>query len=110
LDKTESPSHKDNLYQVGLNLTCWFWRRFKKKISVFLHNLYCLPLEKGNSLHLIKLEIASPKDDLYKIWLKLVQWLWRKSLQTDRWTDRWTDERRTTGDENSSLELSARVS
>jgi hypothetical protein len=28
LNKLESPSPKDYLYQVWLNLACWFWRRF----------------------------------------------------------------------------------
>jgi hypothetical protein len=28
LYKLEFPSPKDNLYQVWLNLACWFWRRF----------------------------------------------------------------------------------
>jgi hypothetical protein len=32
LNKFESPSPKDNLYQVWLNFARWFWRRrFKKK-------------------------------------------------------------------------------
>jgi hypothetical protein len=49
LNKVESPSPNDNLYQVGLNLARWFWRRrFFKNFSVFLHFCYCLPLEKGN--------------------------------------------------------------
>jgi hypothetical protein len=88
---------------------------FKKKFSVFL--LFCdyLPLEKGNPLHLNNLESPPPKDDLCQVWLNLAQWFWRrsrkcKSLQTDGQTNRWTDGRRTTGDHNSSLELSAQVS
>jgi hypothetical protein len=28
LNKLEFPSPKNNLYQVWLNLACWFWRRF----------------------------------------------------------------------------------
>jgi hypothetical protein len=31
LNKFESPSPKDNLYQVWLILACWFWRRYSKK-------------------------------------------------------------------------------
>jgi hypothetical protein len=27
LNKLDFPSSKDNLYQVLLNLVCWFWRR-----------------------------------------------------------------------------------
>ena len=52
--------------------------------------------------------LASSKDALFQVWLKLVQWFWRrrwkmnvKSLQTD---DRWR-----TRDQKSSLELSAPV-
>jgi hypothetical protein len=84
-----------------LKLACWLWRRFLKIFIVFL--LFCdyLTLEKGNPLHLNNLESPSPKDDLWKVWLKLAQWLWRrnrkcKSLQTD--------------DQNSSLKLSAQTS
>jgi hypothetical protein len=79
--------------------------------SVFL--LFCdyLPLEKSNPLHLNNLEFPSPKDDLCQVLLKLAQWFWKrsrkcKSLQTDGRTDG----RRTTGDQKSSLELSAQVS
>jgi hypothetical protein len=85
-----------------------------KIFSVFL--LFCdyLPLEKGNPIHLKNLESPPPKDHLSQVWLKLAQWFWRsrkcKSLQTDGETDRQTDGRRTKGDQNSSLELSAQVS
>jgi hypothetical protein len=98
LNKTESPSPKDNLYHVWLYLACWFWRRrFLKIFSVFLHFRYYLPLEKGNPLHFNKLESPPPKDDLCQVWLKLAQWFWRrspkcKSLQTDGQTVRWTDD------------------
>jgi hypothetical protein len=73
--------------------------------SVFLLFPYYLPLEKGVSLQLIRVESPSPKSDLCQVWLKLTQWFWRrgrryKSLQTDRRTGG----RRTTGDRNSSLE------
>ena len=37
-----------------------------------------LPLEKGGALHLNKLESPSPKDALCQVWLKLVQWFWRR--------------------------------
>ena len=33
-----------------------------------------LPLEKGGTLHLKKLESPSPKDALYQVWLGLAQW------------------------------------
>ena len=41
---------------------------------------YYLSLEKGGVLHLNKLEFPSPKNALCQVWLKLAQWLWRRSL------------------------------
>jgi hypothetical protein len=96
-EKLEFPSPKDNLYQVWLNMACWFWRRrFLKIFSVFLLFRYYLPLEKGYPLRLNKLESPPPKDDLCQVYLKLVMWFWRrsrkcKSLQTDGQTDGQTD-------------------
>jgi hypothetical protein len=73
LNKVEFPSPKDNLYQVWVNLACWFWRRFFFLIfSVFLLFCYYLPLVRGNPLHLNKLESPPPKDDLCQ-----AQWFWR---------------------------------
>ena len=81
-----------------------------------------LPFEKSGALHLIKIESPSPKDALCQVWLKLAQWFWRRRWKcekftdrqtdgrTDGWTDRRTDRRWTTGDQKSSLELSAQVS
>ena len=40
--------------------------------------LYDLPLEKGVVLHLNELEFPSHKDVLCQVWLKLVQWFWRR--------------------------------
>ena len=37
--------------------------------SIYFHNN--LPLEKCRTLHLNKLEFASPKDDLCQVWLKM---------------------------------------
>jgi hypothetical protein len=50
LNKLEFPSSKDSLYHnIWLNLACWFWRRFKKKI----HRIFTLsllsPLREGLS-------------------------------------------------------------
>jgi hypothetical protein len=106
LNKLEFPSPKNNVYQVSLNLACWFWRRFLKIFSVILFFCYYLPLERGNPLHLKKLESPLLKDDLCQIWLKLVQWFWRRSR---KWKSLQTDGRRAK-DQNSSLELSAQVS
>jgi hypothetical protein len=98
LNKLEFPSPKDNLYQVWLKLARCFWRRrFLKIFSLFLLFRYYLPLEKGYPLLLNKLESPSPKDYLCQVWIKLVQWFWRrsrkcKSLQMDRRTDGQTDD------------------
>jgi hypothetical protein len=44
----EFPSPKNNLYQVWLNLACWFWRRrFFKIFSTFLLFRYYLSLERS---------------------------------------------------------------
>ena len=40
--------------------------------------MYYLPLEKGGTLRLNKRESPSSKDTLCQVWLKLVQWFWRK--------------------------------
>jgi hypothetical protein len=72
LKNLEFPLSKDNLYQVWLNLACWFWRRFFFLLfSVFLLFCYYLPLEKGNPFDLFKLEFLPPKNDLFQVWLKL---------------------------------------
>jgi hypothetical protein len=97
-NKLAFPLPRDNLHEAWLNLACWFWRRrFLKIFSVYLLFCYYLPLKRDNPLNLNKLESLPPKDDLYQVWLKLVQWFWRrsrkcKSLQTDRRIDGQTDD------------------
>ena len=70
-------------------------------------SLFCnyLPLEKGVALHLYKLESPSPKEALCQVWLKLVEWLWRRRWKCEKFTDG-----RTTGNQISSFEHSAQVS
>ena len=81
LNKLESPSPEDALYQVWLKLACWFWRRrFLNFVNVFSLFRNYLPLEMGRSLHLNKHESSSPEDALWKIWLKLAQWFWRRII------------------------------
>ena len=50
----------------------------EKKFFLNLFFRYYLPLERGNTLHLNKLKSPSHKDDLCQVWLKLVQWFWRR--------------------------------
>ena len=81
LNKFESPSPKDALCQVWLELAQLFWiRRFLKLLNVIL--LFCnyLPLEKDRALHLNKLESPSSKDALCLVWLILAQWFWRRTF------------------------------
>ena len=99
LHPKKSPSPKDALCQDWLKLAQWFWRRgFFNFVNVFSLFRYYLPLEKK----------------LCQVWMKLTQWFWRRRWMcekfTDIRTDRHTDRRRTTGDQKSSLELSAHVS
>ena len=79
LKQLESPSPKDALCKVWLKLAQWFWRRrFFNFVNAFLLFRNYLSLEKGRALHLQKLESPSPKDALCQVWLKLVQWFWRR--------------------------------
>jgi hypothetical protein len=56
LNKLDFPSSKDNLYQVWLNLVCWFWKtRFLKIFIVFLLFRYYLPMEMICVLGLVPL-------------------------------------------------------
>jgi hypothetical protein len=57
----------------------WFWPAgSEKKILI-----YYLPLERGNPLHLNKLESLPSKDDLCKVCLKLAWWFWRRRFLND---------------------------
>jgi hypothetical protein len=67
LNILEFPSPRDNLYQVWLNLACWFWREFLKIFNAFLLYRYYLPLEKDYPLHLNIIESPFPKDDLCQV-------------------------------------------
>ena len=79
LNKLKSPSPKDALCQVWLNLAYWFWRRrLFNFVNVFSLFRNYLPLEKGRALHFNKTESPSPKDDLCQIWLKLAHWFRRR--------------------------------
>jgi hypothetical protein len=98
LDKLEFPLPKDNLYQVWLNLTGWFWiRRFLKFFSAFFVFCYYLPLEKGDNLHLNKLE-TPPQGwsvpSLVEIGPVVLEKSKCKSLQTDSQTDGQTTDNR----------------
>jgi hypothetical protein len=77
----------------------WFWHAGSREymffnFNVFLLFCYYLSLERGNPLHLYKLESPIPKDDLCQVSLKFDQWFRRsrkyKSLTDRRWTIRKT--------------------
>ena len=79
LNKLESPSPKDALWQVWLKMAQCFWRRrFLKFVDVFSPFCNYLPLKKSRVLYLNKLESPSHKDALCQVWLKLAQWFWRR--------------------------------
>ena len=79
LNKLESPSPKDALCQVWLQLAQLFWRRrFLNFVKIFLLFRNYLPLEKGRAFYLKKLESPLPKGALCQVWLKLAQWFWRR--------------------------------
>ena len=51
---------------------------FLNFVIVFSQFHNYLPLEKGSTLYLNKLETPSPKDALCQVWLKLAHWFWRR--------------------------------
>jgi hypothetical protein len=68
LNKFESPSPKDNLCQVWLELALWFWRRrFLNDHISFLRFCNYLPFEEDLALYLNKLRFPSSKDSLYQV-------------------------------------------
>jgi hypothetical protein len=67
LKKFEFPLSKDNLCQVWLKFTQWFWRRFFNDPTPFLHFCDYLPFVKNLALYLSKLEFPSPKDNLCQV-------------------------------------------
>jgi hypothetical protein len=110
LNKLESLSPKDDLYQVWLKFAQWFWR-FSFLIQCFFTLSLLSPFREGRSPSFEHTWIPSPKNDLYQVWLKLVQWFWWRSRKCKNLqTDRQQDGRQTMGYQNSSLELSAQVS
>ena len=60
-----------SLFEIGLVVLFNF-------VNIFSLFLYYIPLGKGRALHLNKLEFPIPKDALYQVWLKLVQWFLRR--------------------------------
>jgi hypothetical protein len=70
------------LCQFWLKLARWFWRkRFLNDPTPYLHFCDYLPFEEDLALYLKKkLDLPSPKDNLYQVWLKLAGWFWRRSF------------------------------
>ena len=78
-EQTWIPFTQDALCQVWLKLAQWFWRRrFFNFVNVISRFRNYLPFEKGGALHLNKLESPSPMDAFCQVWLKFVQWFWRR--------------------------------
>ena len=70
--------------------------------NIFLLFRNCLPLELGVALYLNKFESFF---FFCQVWLKLVQWFWKRRWRCEKFTDGW----RTTSDQQSSLELSSQL-
>ena len=104
LNKLESPSPKDALWQVWLKFAQWFWRRiFINFVNVFSLFRNYLPLEKDMALFYNKLESPSPKDALYQVWLKLAQWFWRRRWKCEKFTTTTTTTTTTTSTDNGQI-------
>ena len=58
----------------------------KKLKSINTYDSLLSPFRKGWGLHLNKLEFLSPKDALCQVWLKLVQWFWRRRWKCEKFT------------------------
>jgi hypothetical protein len=57
----------------------WFCRRrFLNDPTQILHFCDYLPFEEDLALYLNKLDLPSPKDNLYQGWLDLAGWFWKK--------------------------------
>ena len=81
LKKTLIPLPNDALCYVSFDFVQWFWRRiFSNVDNIFLLLKYYLFLENGMALHLNKFEISLPKNILWQVWLKLVQWFQKRFL------------------------------
>ena len=79
LNKLEFTLSKNNLYQVWLNLACWFCRRRFLKISVYFY-YFVIISHWRRAIPFFWTSPLPPKDDLCQVWLKLAQWFWRKFL------------------------------
>ena len=87
LNKFKFPSPKDTLFHVWLKLVQWYRRkRIKSFVNVFSLSRNYLPLKKGVTLHLSKLQSSSTKDALCQVWLKLAWWLWRRRWKCEKFT------------------------
>ena len=97
LNKLESPSPKDALCQVWLMLAHWFLRRrFLNFVNAFSLFRNYLPWEKSGALQLNKLKFPAPLDTLYQVWLKLVQWFWRRRRKCEKFATKTTTTTTTT--------------
>ena len=98
LNKIESSSPKDAWCPVWLKFAQWFWRRrFLNAVDVFSLSCYYLTSEKDVTLYLNKLEFPLPKDVLCQVWLKLIQWFWRRRWKCEKFTTMTTTTRNANG-------------
>jgi hypothetical protein len=96
----------NDLYQVWLKLSYWFWRRRLKKKNkpkkkqtqktnlktVYFHSFAIIsPWGGFFPINFYNSEFHLPKDDLSQLWLKLAVWFWRRSQKCKSLTDKKTD-------------------
>jgi hypothetical protein len=72
-------------------------KKFENFIIFFLISNY-LPFKKILVLNFHNFESSEPKNALYQVWSKLVQWFWRRSQKCEKFTDRQTTDARQTDD------------
>ena len=101
LNNFEFPLPNDDFQPRLVEIDLLVLEKILKIFSVFLFFCYYLPLVIGVALNKKKIEPPSPTDDFRQLWLKLAKCVWRRSRKCKCLTDR-----RTTGDQKSSFELS----
>ena len=106
----ESPLHKYALCHVWLKLAHWYSRKIFNFVIVFSLFRSYLPFENSGTLHLNKLKSSLPKDVLRQVWLKLVQWFWRRRRKFETLTTTPTVTTRTTTDSGQILIRKAHLS
>ena len=75
LNDIESPLLRDVSSKCGWNWSC---RPAEEDRVLNVDNVFFAIVEKCSVIHLYKLDFPLSRDALYQVWLKLIQWLWRR--------------------------------